>query len=273
MKKKVVGQGVLGLALGVAVAVATGGNAEATSPCGGFEECKAFIEINATDGDIGFQFFVDGEGLRRVRLRHQLKRLFAAETLDGLEEQRLGEISVESDEPSCEDTTLEEFLLRFPARTYIFTGRVDDIRGVVEGVTPLTHELPAAPTSLDFDVLTGVISWEAGTDLGECGTSAELGALVIGGALPVHPEEVEVDAWEIVLEPDVDESEPVSEQIFTVRVTGDIDPLEVTVPADYLASLPDDTPVKIEVGAIGGEHNATFSEEDGFCVNEVNGCE
>ena len=45
------------------------------------------------------------------------------------------------------------------------------------------------------------------------------------------------------------------------------------VPADYLAALPDDTPVKIEVGAIGVEDNATFTEEDGFCVNESEGCE
>ena len=39
------------------------------------------------------------------------------------------------------------------------------------------------------------------------------------------------------------------------------------------SSLPDDTPVKVEVGAIGADDNATFSEEDGFCVNEVLGCE
>lgn len=32
-------------------------------------------------------------------------------------------------------------------------------------------------------------------------------------------------------------------------------------------------PVKVEVGAIGLDDNATFSEEDGFCVNEVEGCE
>ncbi len=56
-------------------------------------------------------------------------------------------------------------------------------------------------------------------------------------------------------------------------MAGDIAPKEVTVPADYLGSLPDDTPVKIEVGAIGVDDNATFTEEDGFCVNEVEGCE
>jgi hypothetical protein len=41
----------------------------------------------------------------------------------------------------------------------------------------------------------------------------------------------------------------------------------VTVPADYLGSLPANTPVKIEVGAIGANDNATFTEVGGFCVN------
>ena len=47
----------------------------------------------------------------------------------------------------------------------------------------------------------------------------------------------------------------------------------MTVPADYLASLPADTPVKVEVGAIGADDNATFTEEDGFCVNADEGCD
>ena len=64
------------------------------------------------------------------------------------------------------------------------------------------------------------------------------------------------------------------------------------VPQEYLESLPNNTPVKIEVGAIGGDFeidsgelqgragrpldddNATFTEEGEFCVNEVDpGCE
>jgi hypothetical protein len=263
--------GVAVIALAGALTVSTA--VEATAPCGGFEECKAFIEINATDGDIGFHFFVDGEGLLRVRLRHREKRQFLAETLDGLEQQRLSEISVESAEPRCEEEGIETFLARVPARNYLVTGRVDDNEGIVEGVTPLTHRLPAAPTSLAFDVLTGVVSWEPGNDLGGCGSNVELAALVMAGILPVHPEEVEVDAWQVVLEPDVESGNPVAEQIFTARIVGGTVPLEVTVPADYLASLPDDTPVKVEIGAIGGQHNATFAEQDGFCVNEVNGCE
>jgi len=38
-------------------------------------------------------------------------------------------------------------------------------------------------------------------------------------------------------------------------------------------SLPSDTPAKIEVGAIGVDDNATFTEEDGFCLNEDAGCD
>jgi hypothetical protein len=38
------------------------------------------------------------------------------------------------------------------------------------------------------------------------------------------------------------------------------------------ASLPADTPVKVGVGAIGVDDNATFTEEDGFCINEDEGC-
>ena len=58
---------------------------------------------------------------------------------------------------------------------------------------------------------------------------------------------------------------------FSVRVP--VSQTSVTVPADYLASLPADTPSKIEVGAITADDNATFSEQGEICVNEDEGCE
>ena len=88
-----------------------------------------------------------------------------------------------------------------------------------------------------------------------------------------------VAAWEIVLEPDVEDGNPTGNLTYTIRVPGSINPKQVTVPADYRASLPANTPVKIEVGALGGnprprDDNATFTEVAGFCVNEVgDGCE
>lgn len=270
------------LVLGAAASVAV-----AKEPC--FEdetegECKVLIEINASDGDIGFHFLSDADDLVSFFLYgpHRTK-VFQDHAKGPLFEQKLTETFVESAEPPCwwekdnedvdwdedEAVYLEDFLDLWTAGEYIFRGDQEDGEKVF-GFTNLTYLLPAAPAEVDFD--GSVISWEAGDDLGECADFDDLVALV-PDTLPMHPEDVLVDMWEVVLEPDVEDGDPTGALKYTVRVAGDISPTSVTVPADYLASLPDDTPVKVEVGAIGGEDNATFTEEDGFCVNEDEGCE
>ncbi len=166
--------------------------------------------------------------------------------------------------------TLAKFLERWSAGTYHFFGFGDEEMST--GETDLTYNLPAAPTDLDFD--GSVISWESGDDLAECATKHQLDKLVMRGVLPLHPEDVIVDAWEVVFEPDVDDGDPLGKLKFTIRVTSDIATKAVTVPAEYLADLPDNTLAKIEVGAIGGEDNATFTEIFDICVSEVgDGCE
>ncbi len=265
--------------LGAALLVGAATVASATEPCGDFGECKALIEINSTDGDIGFHFLTDGDDLVVGRLRGPDGLHFHDEAMGPLAEQFITELFVESSEPLCwedpgepgEDVvTLEEFLDRFSAGLYVALGKNEDDE-LAEGVTELTYLLPAAPQEVDFD--GSVISWDSGDDLGNCATNAELTELVMAGILPEHPEDVEIDVWEIVLEPDVEDGDPTGQMVYSIRVPGDIAVKEVEVPDSYLASLPDDTPVKIEIGGIGGKDNATFSEEDGFCVNEVEGCE
>lgn len=257
------------------------GTAEATEPCGDFGECKVLVEINASDGDIGFHFLMDGDDLRRAGIFDpRLKLVFRDQAHGALRQQGLTETFAESAEPLCWDdpeaepgepiVTLEDFLARWAAGTYYFFG-FDRDSEFQFGVSELGFDLPAAPAEVDFD--GSVISWEPGDDLGECADAGRLAGLVDDGDLPVHPQDVEVEAWEVVLEPDVDDGDPIGSLVFSIRLPGDLDPLEVTVPTDYLASLPEDTPVKVEVGAIGVEDNATFSEEDGFCANEVEGCE
>jgi hypothetical protein len=277
MKRKRPSATILRLAAcGALLAALTPGAATAGDPCGDFDECKVLIEINATDGDIGFFFLMDAEDLLLGRLKDPNDTLVFWDRAAGpLKEQFMTETFLESAEPLCWDdpeaeedeeiVTLEEFLERWADGTYTFTGRSGEDLEVIEGETELTYELPAAPRNLDFD--GGVISWSPGQDLGNCGSASELEDLVEEGILPVHPEDVVVDTWEVVLEPEGEE------HLFVVRLPGGVAPLQVTVPADYLAALPDDTPVKIEVGAIGGGSNATFSEVGGFCVNEVEGCE
>ena len=272
----------LRIAVGAVLVLATGtATVKATEPCGDFGECKALIEINSTDGDIGFHFLMDGDDLNAGRIVDPNGAQVFQDLAKGpLREQKLTETFAESAEPLCwadpdadpdeEIVTLEEFLELWAAGTYVFSGRGDGGEKSL-GETELTHAIPAAPASVAFD--GSVITWAAGNDLGRCATSAKLTDLVGEGVLPVHPEDVTVAAWEIVLEPDVEDGDPTGNLVFNVRVSGDITTKAVTVPADYLASLPSDTPVKIEVGAIGVNDNATFTEVGGFCVNEDEGCE
>jgi hypothetical protein len=267
-------------AAGFALAIAAG-SASATEPCGDLGECKVLIEINSSDGDIGFHFLMDGDDLKSAKiLDPKGKTIFMDKAKGTLKDQALTETFAESAEPVCrkelaedeDDTvvTVKKFIKRWSAGNYKFRGK--DVEGeLVKGKSPLTHDLPAAPADVDFDVDTGVISWsDAGDDLGECATSEELDALVADGILPTHPKDVVVREYEAVLEPDVEEGDPLGNLKFTIRVPAD--QLSVSVPAELLAALPADTPAKLEVGAIGLEDNATFTEEDGICVNEDAGC-
>ncbi len=78
-----------------------------------------------------------------------------------------------------------------------------------------------------------------------------------------------------MLEPDDD---AIGSFKFTVQLPSDVvgTSYSVTVSPEYLASLPANTPVKVEVGAIERRvdlmlnesfGNTTFTEEDGFCNN------
>ena len=254
--------------------------ASATEPCDDFGECKVLIEINSSDGDIGFHFLMDGDDLNSARIHDPNgAKVFEHKAKGPLREQKITETFAESAEPLCwnspeaeeddEIVTLEEFLERWAEGTYLFSGSGDEGEKS-SGETELTYDLPAAPAGLAFD--GSVISWSAGNDLGNCASYDDLLTLVADDVLPQHPMTVAVDVWEVVLEPDVDDGDPLGGLKFTIRVAGDIALKEVTVPAEYLAFFDDDTPGKIEVGAIGGEDNATFTEIP-ICINEDEGCE
>jgi hypothetical protein len=274
--------------LAVAVAALAGGVASvanAIEPCGDFGECKALIEINASDGDIGFHFLMDGDDLIRAAIyAPNHRKIFYDGARGALREQFLTETFVESAEPLCFDplddddlendeddfVTLEDFVDRWQDGTYTFFG-IGDGWEFSFGQTTLGIDLPAAP-NLDADDGFGfdgsIISWGAGDDLGECADYEELMDLVDEEVLPVHPANVPVVEWEVVFEADIP-----GNLKYSARVPGNISPKQITVPADFLAALPADTPAKIEVGAIGAGDNATFSEEGDICVNEDEGCD
>lgn len=258
--------------------------ANATAPCGDFGECKVLVEINSTDGDIGFHFLMDGDNLIRALLLNPHHRtIFYYATRRQLRKQFLTETFAESAEPLCFDpltdddwenddedfVTLEDFLDRWIAGVYHFIG-ISKGWELAYGASTLSFDLPAAPAELEFefeqdgDDVEGEISWEAGDDLGECSDGMEL--------LAVAPEDVPVRAWEAVFEPDVDDDHPADGMKYVVRIPGDAETedgrFEVEVPDDYFETLPENTPAKVEVGAIGFDDNATFTETDEICVNE-----
>lgn len=255
--------------------------ASATQPCGDFGECKAIIEINSSDGDIGFHFLMDGDDLNSAMIHDpDGAKVFQDQAKGPLREQKLTETFAESAEPLCwnspdaeeddEIVTLEDFLGRWAAGTYLFSGSGDEGEKS-EGETELTYELPAAPMGLAFDGT--LISWLAGIDLGNCADYDELADLVADAVLPIHPMAVAVQEWEVVMEPDVEDGDPLGSLVFSIRVAGNTPTKHVTVPPEYLALFDPNTPGKIEVGAIGGEDNATFTELP-VCINEAgDGCE
>lgn len=256
----------------------TSSGAVGDTPCGGGElgECRVLIEINATDGDIGFHSLFDAEGWVWAQITDPSgKLLFKEQAKGALKDQTLTENFFESEEPLCkpdeaepdaEVVTLVEFLERFPAGLYEFRNKLPR-GGMLAGWTELTHALPAAPDDLEFD--GSAITWQPGTDLGRCEPEGGSGAA-----------DVPVVAYQVVLEPDLDPEvttdEALTARIFSVFVPPVVN--EVTVPPEYLDSLPADTPVKVEVIAIEERPNGSFgnqvaSEEDGFCVNPVEDCE
>lgn len=240
--------------------------AVADAPCNDLDECRVLIEINATDGDIGFHVLFDAEGWRKARIRGATgSPLFFEQGRNDLKDQTLTENFFESAEPVCElelaeeeddeVVTLPEFLERFPAGFYEF--RLELVGGgEIAGSTILSHNLPAAPTDVDFD--GAEISWNYGSDLGACTTVPDL--------FTTAPE-ADIVAYEIALEPDDDLLAG-----FRFEASVPSTAHSITVPGEYLAALPANTPLKVEVGAIerrpnGSFGNQTFSEADGFCNN------
>jgi hypothetical protein len=226
------------------------------------DEAFLRIEINASDGDVGFHGKFDGEPSRSMKISGPNGRVILdLDARGALRRQGLTENFFESAEPTCVEQPLAAFLQRFPKGTYSFKGRTIDGEEL-EGEADLSHALPAAPDISGFDgsviPLGGpvVIAWAPGSDLGKCHDQA----LVDNGTIP-DPAGVPVDGWEVVVEPDSDELEALGFplRVFSVQLLPG--QLSVTVAPEYVQQYvaAGITTFKFEVGSKAGE-NQTFSE-------------
>ncbi len=242
-----------------------------------FDEFEPIIEINATDGDIGFHVLLDGDAWKVAKIFDgDGDRMFKGKGTDDLDEQGITEIFMESAEPPCwfdeddedadedEVVDLEEFIDRFEEGTYKARGRTiegERLRAEAE----LTHNIPAAPdVVVDVVGTTVTITFSSGSDLGQCEYPPDL--------IP-DPAAVEVVRWEVVVEPNEDElpggelPEDLAFGVFTVQLpAGDdwMSGMSVVVPQEYMDAYLDEgvNQFKYEVGAKEESGNQTFTEEE-----------
>ncbi len=301
----------------------TTANAESPCPSWGshneFGECKVLVEMNASDGDVGFHFLVDGDNLIRTSLFNpHWRKIWSYHLRKALREQTLTESFNESAEPLCFDPlldndeedeetfendeedfqTLAEFVDLWKEGRYYFVG-LDNEWDWAVGKTHLTFNLPAAPEEINFELeevcdvdddcdIEGEISWQMGEGLGMCSEFEDIpdGVTLVTEIGNGDEDHETIVAWEIVLEPEFEDDDPNSQKglVYSTRVGADgleeecewdedegenVCFFEQEVPDDYLESLPDNTLVKAEVGAITSSDNATFTEEGEWCVNDT----
>lgn len=234
---------------------------------GEFDELRVLIEINATDGDAGFQAKGDAEGWEEVRIDNpEGRKIFDVKAFDGLSEQGLTEVFFESEEPSCDELPLLAFLERFVAGEYLWTGKTEN-GGKLEGEAILTHLLPSAPmiTAPDEGQILDpsqpvVVTWQEGEGLGECDP---------GDAFDIMEPEA-LFGFQIVVE----REEPAPLMVLSIDVPSDATAL--TIPPEFLQ---EEGIYKIEVVAIEargvGEEmergNQTISESF-FCTTGIANC-
>jgi hypothetical protein len=81
------------------------------------------VAINATDGDVGLQIFLDGEAWNTVKLLDpQSNAMLDVDVTGRAENYGLTELLPESSEPPFEEFPLEQFKELFPEGTYTFPG-------------------------------------------------------------------------------------------------------------------------------------------------------
>ncbi|HZM31082.1 MAG TPA: hypothetical protein VFB77_11365 [Acidimicrobiales bacterium] len=138
---RLIGLALLGAAPLVFPAIAHGAP-ERAEP---FDDARLEIEVNATDGDAGFQIFADAEEWNRFEIfRPDGGRIVNFRTDGNLVDFGLSELFSESSEPPFTELPFAEFKKLFPAGNYRFEGETIDGRKLTSGVR-FSHQVLDAP--------------------------------------------------------------------------------------------------------------------------------
>ena len=103
------------------------------------------VEVDATKGDAGVQFFLDGEPWRSMAVSGPNGRTLLELDAEGrLKNWGLTELFAESNEPPFDEVPLDEFKQRFPEGRYTFVGETVEGDKLV-GSARLSHDIPDGP--------------------------------------------------------------------------------------------------------------------------------
>ncbi len=124
---------------------------------GELDEAEIFFEYNSTDQDLGIQFFLDGEGWKRITIftpdwhrsvTVSVKGKYGQLGLTEIFSERAEPELCPDDEEDCDPTeAIEDFQEDFPEGVYRFYGWT--VEGdMLYGTATLMHNLPDAPELL-----------------------------------------------------------------------------------------------------------------------------
>ena len=197
------------------------------------EISRIYWEYNSSANDLGVHVSLDGEDWRKLKIINPAGRtIFEVEGRGPYRMLGLTELFFEGAEPNLDDFPLENLLARFPEGTYRFTGRTVD-GDAIAGTGQFTHAIPAGPTNV-VAALNGnslVISWNPVT--GPPDGFPDLPITIVGYQVIVGS--------------------------FQVTIPATTTPLQVTVPPEFVASLPGGENL-FEVLAIEAGGNQTITE-------------
>jgi hypothetical protein len=220
-----------------------------------FAESQLYFELNNTDGDLGIHGKVDGNEWQRVALEDPNGRVLIDLRNEGnLSIQGLTELFFESAEPTFDELDPIVFFARFPEGVYEWSGLT--VEGdEIEGEAELSHKIPAAPRV----AVNGMVI--EGCDVSEVITANSDGSYTISWdevttrhpVLGTNPglDDVEVDAYQFVLERE--EQNVGGVEITELVVTMDLDAevTEVTLPfgmVDFGQEIKNEILVRSEEG-------------------------
>lgn len=212
-----------------------------------FAEGQVLIQLNDTDGDLGFHARIDGDAWTRLTIEGPNERRLLGISLRGaLRHQGLTELAFESAEPTFDELDPEAFFERFPQGEYEIEGRGSD-GTELESTSVLSHLIPAAPDDLSVSGIPAPKDCNGALPIPTEPIEIAWGPVTMAHAVLGRDGDVEVDSYEVAVE-----GESVD---ITINVDGETTSVELAEGA-----IPSGEEVKFQVLVREAEGNESSSE-------------